>query len=142
MKRIFFVVVSLITLVYLFRICGDIRSNRVAEECVEAYQILSEYPDFDSLRLENDKLAMRFDNNEKTTFEPVPDWAKPFSKDVIAAFKTDDDVYFIMGGAVDDIWGVLLSRDDRIASYEVKRSHVLASGEFGDLSAFWFSSMK
>ena len=109
---------------------------------MDAYKGLIAYTDFDLVRYERGNVVLTGKENQRIEFEIPLGWKDLFERDIHYAFKENDDIYFVTGGGVDDVCGVLLSADNRIDSNEIKRYKELDSEQLGTLYGFWFSTIR
>ena len=111
-------IVSCFVMVGLFvLLCASVREDPWLEADIRtwqsAYPFLAELPDFDWLSIQPDStfLLHKYGEADQSAALPEAIAAMLRERDVLGMRKSGDDVFFIIGGAVDDAWGYVITGD-------------------------------
>ena len=101
---------------------------------------LESHPDFSHAHAENGSLVLTY-ADASVELLSLSGSLDVFRSDVHYAWKSGGDVYFITGGAVDDVWGYVLTRDRTLSLGEIKTLEATAYTPPG-YRCYAFSTLK
>ena len=138
--RILMVLGSAVLLLGMITNNGHAGEEALLSRLSAASAELDAHPDFVHAHAENNSLVLTYADAsvELLTLSGSLD---VFRSDVIWAWKSGGDLYFITGGAVDDVWGYVLTRDRTLSLGDVKTLEATAWSPPGYRS-YAFSTLK